>query len=289
MVFIKVSLGQELRRFSADKGSTNLESLKTTIKSLFPPLAEVEDINNLHVFYRDSEGDLIAVSSDHELQTALSDLGDSDTLRVVLRVSIPPPTQRKEEEEEEEEDDVSFGDLFHSLHSLFDDPFHHHHHHGLFGFGPSPGSWFGRQHAMRLHEEKIRQQRLYEEKMRKARMEQVAALREKAQKEQEELRKKAREERRKSQELQQQQQGDDNPLVPKFPPGWKVDMFGSWEPVTEEGDNFSRKSWGPYGYVAYYNPQGEKKEDREKKEDGDQKEDGDKKEEGQEGMETASS
>ena len=283
MVFIKVSLGQELRRFSADKGSTNLESLKTTIKSLFPPLAEVEDINNLHVFYRDSEGDLIAVSSDHELQTALSDLGDSDTLRVVLRVSIPPPTQRKEEEEEEEEeDDVSFGDLFHSLHSLFDDPFHHHHHHGLFGFGPSPGSWFGRQHAMRLHEEKIRQQRLYEEKMRKARMEQVAALREKAQKEQEELRKKAREERRKSQELQQQQQGD-NPLVPKFPPGWKVDMFGSWEPVTEEGDNFSRKSWGPYGYVAYYNPQGEKKEDEEKKEDGD------KKEEGQEGMETASS
>lgn len=266
MVFIKVSLGRELRKFSVEKESS-IDALKTTIKSLFPILSQVPDIANLVLLYRDSDGDLITMSSDQELQAALSHLGDSDTLRVSVRV-IETPQEGEQEEEMESRggEEGGFGDLFHLLfdhHPFSHHPFSHHPHHhgGLFDFGVP--NWFGRQHALRLHEEKIRQQRLYEEKMRQARMEQIKAMREKAAKEQEDLRKKIKEERKKSTDLQTV---EGRPLLPQFPDGWQVNPFGSWDPIVEEGPNFTRKSWGPYGYVAYYNSEGKKEEKEEKKE-----------------------
>lgn len=250
MVFIKVSLGRELRKFSIEKG-TSIDSLKTTIKSLFPLLSDVPDIV---LVYRDTDGDLITVTTDQELQTALANLKDTDTLRVSVRV-----IESQQNDEEMESSDNGFGDLFHLLfdHHLFSHP-HALHHGGLFDFGGP--DWFGRQHALRLHEEKIRQQRLYEEKMRQARKEQIMAMREKAAKEQEELRKKIKEEGKTSTDVQTT---EGHPVLPQFPEGWQVNPFGSWDPIVEKGPNFTRKSWGPYGYVAYYNLGGKKEEQKE--------------------------
>lgn len=234
MVFFKISLGQELRKLAVEKESIDLESLKTMIKDLFPSLA---DINELYLLYHDNDDDLITVSSDQELDTALTELGDSDTLRVM--VVLPPPV--KQEKEEATMEYATLGDLFHYL--LENNPFHLHHINAPF-YGCHHTSWFERQYALRLLEEKICQQRVYEEKMRKARMEQLVALREKAQ----ELNKVA------GKETKAQEEDGNNVVIPEFPPGWKVNTFGSQDPVESKGPNFVRRRWGPYGYVAYLMP-----------------------------------
>ena len=263
MVIIKASLGVEVRKFTVEDDIT-VGGLRFNIKQLFPLLQNV-DLENIGIVYQDSDGDTITLSSDQELRTAISELGDEKVFHVKIRIyHHQQPAHHKDVE--------SGGNLFDAFHSLFDhSPFHlhpaglHHpplHHPLMIEHEPT---WFQRQRALKLHEEKIRQQRFYEEKMRQARLEQLAALREKALKEQQEMREKAKEERRKSIELQRQASKEGRPLVPQFPPGWQVQSFGSWEPVVEDTEDFTRQSWGPFGYVAYYDPSAgqDKKEEKE--------------------------
>jgi hypothetical protein len=222
-----------------------INGLKFNVKALFPQLSEL-DLSNMVLLYKDNDNDTITMSTDEELRVALAELAPGASLRVWVKLSAPVPVIQHEgppADHQSMEDDL-MGSLFQSFF-----PFHH----GPLVFDHTP-SWLQRQRSLKLHEEKVRQQRLYEEKMRKAREEQLEALREKALKEREEMRKRAMDERKKSVELQRRASQEGNPLVPQFPPGWQVQTFGAWDPVLEEGPGFSQQSWGPYGYVAYYDP-----------------------------------
>ena len=247
MVLIKACLQNVVRRFTAATG-ISLIDLKTKLKDLFPELAPVsrEDIN---LYYRDPDNDLVTVSSDEELRVAENGIGSDQTLKVILNVA---------EQEEEEEEDLSdiVGSFFpsHSPHSIFG---HAHSmfpsHSSIFGSDPisfpSLPTWSDRMRMMERHEERLRRQRLYEEGMRKAHLESLKKLKEKA----EEERKVAEEKGGVTGgEIQRRSSKEFKPVMPVFPPGWQVSPFGTWEPVTYQTPYGSRRVLGPWGYRACY-------------------------------------
>ncbi len=262
MVLIKACLQNVVRRFTAAAGIT-LVDLKTKLKDVFPELAPVsrEDIN---LYYRDPDNDLVTVSSDEELRVAEEGIGSDQTLKVILNVA-----EQKEEEEEEDLFDV-VGSFFSPSHSLFShtqspslssifggDPFSF----------PSLPTWSDRMRMMERHEERIRRQRLYEEGMRKAHLESLKKLKAKAEEE-----KKVIEEKGGATggEVQRRSSKEFKPVMPVFPPGWHVTPYGTWEPMTYQTPYGSRRVWGPWGYRAAYC--GEDKMDTEdKKETGEEK------------------
>ena len=267
MTYIKATLGNEIRKFTIDNTKEfSLEDLKAQIISLFPNLKN-ESTANLVLLYRDSDGDVITVSSDLELQTAFSHLGDDDTLRIVIRVQA---------QEDEEMDEEHFGGIFSPFHILG----HPYDNYPIFGAHPFHSmfhqlldhtpSWLDRQRALKVHEEKLRQQRLYEEKMRQARQEQMQAIREKALKEQEEAKKKLAEEGQQVKEIKRR--ASEQGLMPNFPPGWQVTPFGTWDPVVQETPGYTQRTWGPYGYVACFDPKTTPKEEKEEEKEEEEKE-----------------
>ena len=266
MAYIKATLGNEIRKFSVAK-EISLEDLKVQIIALFPDLKD-QSATNLVILYRDSDGDVITVSSNMELQTAFSHLGDDNTLRIIIRVQA--------QEDEEMDEESPFGSIFSPFHILghpYDNypifgnhPFHSMFHQ-LLDHTPS---WLDRQRALKVHEEKLRQQRLYEEKMRQARQEQLQAIREKALKEQVEAKKKLAEEGEQVREIKRR--ASEQGLIPNLPQGWQVTPFGTWDPVVQETPGYTQRTWGPYGYVACFDPktapkEEEKEEEAEKKEE----------------------
>ncbi|XP_002737931.1 sequestosome-1-like [Saccoglossus kowalevskii] len=75
---------QEIRRFAVDQGaSTSYEYLSTKITQVFPSIGRSDSFT---LSYRDSEGDLIAFSSDEELVDALGQLSE-DIFRVYIKLT----------------------------------------------------------------------------------------------------------------------------------------------------------------------------------------------------------
>ncbi len=81
MVHIKVSNGVETRRFQVT-GELTFEQLQEKLASIFP--SAVVD-KSLQLQYRDSDGDVITISSDEELQEALSSLPNDSVLKLHIK------------------------------------------------------------------------------------------------------------------------------------------------------------------------------------------------------------
>ena len=87
MVHIKVSNGVETRKFQVT-GELTLEQLREKLVAIGLFSSTVDE--TLHLRYRDSEGDVITISSDEELKISLSGLSDDAVLK--LHVHIKKPT-----------------------------------------------------------------------------------------------------------------------------------------------------------------------------------------------------
>ena len=75
MVHFKVTDGVQTRRLEAPSGLT-YDDLKKKLSSMFPEA--VKEDSDLVLRYRDAEGDVISLSSDQELQEALSSAGGTE-------------------------------------------------------------------------------------------------------------------------------------------------------------------------------------------------------------------
>ena len=91
MVHIKVSNGVETRRFQVT-GELTFEQLQEKLASIFP--SAVVD-KSLQLQYRDSDGDVITISSDEELQEALSSLPNDSVLKLHIKRRQTTPRPRR--------------------------------------------------------------------------------------------------------------------------------------------------------------------------------------------------
>ena len=144
MVFLKVTDGYETRKFRVTSELT-FDQLKERLTGLFPSLGEGKD---LQLQYRDTEGDLITLSSNEELQEVLADTPDGAVWKLHIKTSVQEPL----------------------LLSFFSGPF------GLL-------SWHGFHREFREAEELIRQRRRQCEKARTATQEKNKATDSKVQQE----------------------------------------------------------------------------------------------------------
>ena len=87
MVFLKVTDGHETRKFRVTSELT-FDQLKERLTGLFPSLGDGKD---LQLQYRDTEGDLITLSSNEELQEVLTDTPDGAVLKLHIKTSIQEP------------------------------------------------------------------------------------------------------------------------------------------------------------------------------------------------------
>ncbi len=83
MVIFKVTDGFQTRRFEAPSGVT-FNDLKKKLSSVFPDSVSEKEDSDLILHYRDSEGDVITLSSDSELQELLN-----TTQQAVVKLYIP--------------------------------------------------------------------------------------------------------------------------------------------------------------------------------------------------------
>ena len=88
MVQIKAYRGSEIRRFDIEAGTT-FAQLKELVSSLFGLSKE----DTVAINYYDRDGDVVRLSSDAELQTALKHLGEQDTWK--LQILVQREQQRR--------------------------------------------------------------------------------------------------------------------------------------------------------------------------------------------------
>ena len=89
MVYAKVTDGKEIRKFRVESDVT-FDALKKQIAGLFPSLGNGVEFN---VQYRDAVGDVISISTDEEVRTALSYLSANETW-LLQAVPVPRRAQR---------------------------------------------------------------------------------------------------------------------------------------------------------------------------------------------------
>ena len=102
MVYLKVSDGSETRKLQVTPGEINFDQLKEQLATYFP--RTLGDVNSsLSLQYRDADGDVITLSSDQELQEALSQLQEDGVWKLHIRSgqhksqnSAPRSTQRSQ-------------------------------------------------------------------------------------------------------------------------------------------------------------------------------------------------
>ena len=85
MVYLKVSDGSETRKLQLTPGEVSFDQLRERLATLFPrTLGEGSGGGGLSLQYRDTDGDVITLSSDQELQLALSQLEDDGVWKVYI-------------------------------------------------------------------------------------------------------------------------------------------------------------------------------------------------------------
>ena len=90
MVFFKITDGAETRRFQVTPGEITFQQLQERIATLFPEAAK--EASNLTLRYRDSDGDVITLSSDEEFQEVLTNLPSDHVWK--LHIHTPSKTTR---------------------------------------------------------------------------------------------------------------------------------------------------------------------------------------------------
>lgn len=94
MVHIKVSNGVETRRFQVTEELT-IEQLQEKLVSIGLFSSTVDKALSLQ--YQDSDGDVITISSNEELQTALSDLSSDAVLKLHMKRPTAPRPRRRQQ------------------------------------------------------------------------------------------------------------------------------------------------------------------------------------------------
>lgn len=232
MVWAKISDRHEIRKMEL-KPEMSFDQLKEKVAKLFPNL---EDFT---LQYRDSDGDMISLSSDEELHFALSQHPSGDTLYLQVfptrarhaaqrRGAMVPTTTTRTREETM----VPFGGniLGRFLEDM--DPF----------WTPTSRSlcdWcdpFGGRNRL---------EQQWDQQMAELRKKQEEHM-----KQFEEQRKKAEADVQKT--LQERRGGKGGEIQKKGEPTWHVQTFGSWEPEMSEGPFGKRTVIGPVGYHMYW-------------------------------------
>ena len=254
MAYAKVTDGKEIRKFRVEHDLT-FDALKKQVAGLFPSLAGGVDF---HVQYRDADGDVISISTDEEVRTALSHLQPNETWllqvvqvpkrvqRTLSRGGIPARAARVEV--------APFGGSI--LGRLLDDmdPF----------WTPATSvlDWsdpFGRwdETSRRMNEEWQRQ------------TEQLRKMQEDHMKQFEEQRKKAVADLQKALKDTRDSKGGAVQPTKSGEPKWHVQTFGSWDPQVTDSPHGTRTVIGPVGYHMYWgysDPEGPMQQGEQKKE-----------------------
>ena len=290
-MFVKVTAGNETRKLQVEEGIT-FEELKQRVASTFPALSDGKVEFDLR--YQDTDGDLIHVSSDAEVATAISHLPADSVWRLLV---VPKSTAAGQESSRRQPRRLSsmmpvgpsgifggFGPRFDSmwdnlLGEMSSDPFWSPV--GLF-------SWGDRERRTREWENYMQQrEQQFEQEMQQVRQMQEDHLRQF-----EEQRKKAEESITKTlnappgsepaaQQQQQQsvarQQNSSGAGAQggSGQPKWHCQTFGSWEPTNYESPYGRRTVIGPVGYHMYWgysDPEPMDTEQEKKKEEGDSEE-----------------
>ena len=244
MVHIKAYKGSEIRRFEIDPGTT-FAQLNEAVYKLF---GLTED-DSAAISYCDRDGDVIRLSSDGELQTALKHLGEDDTWKLQVAVSHkhhPHPAAHHPSHYphhhhymQAHQPATSWWDLnpFHMHHSVRD-PFRGGLMDSLFGHSLWNDDPFG---VDQLWEH---QRRLLNEQKKKAELAQRNAMRQASV----DAKRAADEVQTKSGEVAEANQGEVADKKSKV----VYQHFGSWEPKVEKGDNYVITTYGPVGYRVHY-------------------------------------
>ena len=84
MVYLKVSDGSETRKLQVTPGEITFDQLKEQLATFFPKTLG-DASSGLSLQYRDADGDVITLSSDQELQEALSQLQEDGVWKLYIR------------------------------------------------------------------------------------------------------------------------------------------------------------------------------------------------------------
>ena len=239
VVYAKVTDGKEIRKFRIDADSATFETLKKQVVGMFPSLASGTDFQ---VQYRDVDGDIISLSTDEEVRTALSHLPCNETWLLQV-VPVPKRVQRAlsrgggvpARTSSREINPFGANILGRILDDM--DPFW------------TPASSlvdssdpFGRwdDDSRRLEEEWQRQ------------TEQLRKMQEDHMKQFEEQRKKAESDIQKALKERRSSKGGAVQPAKSGDTKWHVQSFGSWDPQVMESPYGTRTVIGPVGYHMYW-------------------------------------
>ena len=84
MVYLKVSDGSETRKLQVTPGEITFDQLKEQLATFFPKTLS-DASSDFSLQYRDADGDVITLSSDQELQEALSQLQEDGVWKLYIR------------------------------------------------------------------------------------------------------------------------------------------------------------------------------------------------------------
>ena len=289
MVYIKVTAGGETRKLQVEEGIT-FDELKQRVAGIFPSLSDAGPGVDFDLRYQDTDGDLMHISSDAEVATALSHLPANSVWRLLVVAKQPSAGQQPSRRPRRQLSSMmpygpsgifgGFGPRFDSqwdnlLGEMASDPFWSPV--GLF-------SWGDRERRSREWESYMQQK----EQQFEQEMQQVRQMQEDHMRQFEEQRRKAEESIGRSlnappgtteQPMPQQQpvarqpSGSGAVVSQSGQPKWHCQTFGSWEPTSYESPYGRRTVVGPVGYHMYWGysdpepmeTQQEKKEGEEEK------------------------
>ena len=255
VIYAKVTDGKEIRKFRVDPDVT-FDALKKQVAGLFPSLAGGVDF---YVQYRDADGDVISISTDEEVRTALSHLPANETWLLQV-VPVPKRVQRINSRggipaRQPSREVAPFGANI--LGRILDDmdPF----------WTPASSlmDWsdpFGRwdEESRSLEQEWQRQ------------TEQLRKMQDDHMKQFEEQRKKAEADLQKAMKERRSSKGTAVQPAKSGEPKWHVQTFGSWDPQTLESPLGERTVIGPVGYHMYWgysDPEEPMQQEEQKKEE----------------------
>ena len=225
MVLLKVTDGYETRKFLVTSELT-FDQLKERLTGLFPSLGEGKD---LQLQYRDTEGDLITLSSNEELQEVLADTPDGAVLKLHIKTSVQEPL----------------------VLNIFSEPFWRPF--GLLSF----------HREFREAEELIRQRRRQCERARTASQEQNKATDSKLQETLAEPSKGSASPDVPADEVVKSKIPSGGHVV-EHKPQWHCRAIGSWEPKIYDGLFGRRTVIGPVGYHMWWGTSDTRDEDQKK-------------------------
>ena len=137
MVCFKITDGEVTRKFTINPGEVSFEQLQKLIAEHFPKSPDAG--KDLHLKYRDADGDIITISTDREFQEALSELPKDHVWK--LHIHGAKPKSQGGAVGGAGAGAVPSHFFFQPSHSLFSHP---HHHHGMHMHSPWHG--FGHHH-----------------------------------------------------------------------------------------------------------------------------------------------